>query len=422
MIMPGRAVAALQRVRARGRPAASGAARPSLSPSIVVTDAPSACTASTVHDFTASPSRCTVQAPHDDVSQPMCVPVSPSSSRRKCTSNVRGSTSRSIREPLTVSAMVCPTCAPPGGWRAGWAYVGRVDHTPGDRATAILGTVDRVHVSAPASSANLGPGYDCLGVALPLRNDVVVERMPAPLEVILEGEGEGDPARRRDEPRRPGVPPCERPDRRRAALHAHESRAAALGHRKLERGDRGGARGRARADRVSPVDAETAAAARGRDGGTSRQRRPPRSSAASRSRSAASRRWRVASQPPAGLGVRARGARPTRCARRSRGRRCDPRSRARTRSTSLQRSALLVDLLATGALELLPRALSDRMHEPDRAALTPLLGQLRDARRCAAVLRGDALGCRPERARVGARGGNGGCRRRRCAPACPTRR
>jgi homoserine kinase len=44
---------------------------------------------------------------------------------------------------------------------------------------------------------------------------------------------------------------------------------------------------------------------------------------------------------------------------------------------SLQRSALLVDLLATGALELLPRALSDRMHEPDRAALTPMLGQLR---------------------------------------------
>ncbi len=45
---------------------------------------------------------------------------------------------------------------------------------------------------------------------------------------------------------------------------------------------------------------------------------------------------------------------------------------------SLQRSALLVDLLATGALDLLPRALSDRLHEPDRAALAPLLGRLRD--------------------------------------------
>src|SRR3954464_3076579 len=49
--------------------------------------------------------------------------------------------------------------------------------------------VDRVHVTAPASSANLGPGYDCLGVALPLRNDVVVERSSGPLEVVLLGEG-----------------------------------------------------------------------------------------------------------------------------------------------------------------------------------------------------------------------------------------
>ncbi|HEY1479330.1 MAG TPA: hypothetical protein VGF46_04840, partial [Gaiellales bacterium] len=45
---------------------------------------------------------------------------------------------------------------------------------------------------------------------------------------------------------------------------------------------------------------------------------------------------------------------------------------------SLQRTALLVDLLATGAIEHLPRALSDRLHEPDRAALTPLLGRLRE--------------------------------------------
>jgi homoserine kinase len=49
--------------------------------------------------------------------------------------------------------------------------------------------VDRVHVTAPASSANLGPGYDCLGVALPLRNDVVVERVAGPLEVVLRGAG-----------------------------------------------------------------------------------------------------------------------------------------------------------------------------------------------------------------------------------------
>ena len=44
-------------------------------PSIVVTSVPSACTASTVHDFTDSPSSSTVQAPHDDVSQPTLVPL-----------------------------------------------------------------------------------------------------------------------------------------------------------------------------------------------------------------------------------------------------------------------------------------------------------------------------------------------------------
>ena len=49
----------------------------------MVTEAPSACTASTVHDLTASPLRCTVQAPQLDVSQPTCVPVRPSSIAQK---------------------------------------------------------------------------------------------------------------------------------------------------------------------------------------------------------------------------------------------------------------------------------------------------------------------------------------------------
>ena len=49
--------------------------------------------------------------------------------------------------------------------------------------------MQRITVSAPASSANLGPGYDCLGVALPMRNVVEVERRPGPLEVRVAGEG-----------------------------------------------------------------------------------------------------------------------------------------------------------------------------------------------------------------------------------------
>ena len=51
--------------------------------------------------------------------------------------------------------------------------------------------VQRITVSAPASSANLGPGYDCLGVALPPRNIVEVERRPGPLSVSVSGEGAG---------------------------------------------------------------------------------------------------------------------------------------------------------------------------------------------------------------------------------------
>src|SRR4051794_30853821 len=74
-------------------------------PSIVVTSASSAWTARTVQLFTASPLRWTVQAPQFDVSQPTCVPVSPSVSRRKCTNSCRGSTSPACSCPLTVTVI-----------------------------------------------------------------------------------------------------------------------------------------------------------------------------------------------------------------------------------------------------------------------------------------------------------------------------
>ena len=49
---------------------------------MVVTLAPSACTASVVQDLTATPSISTVHAPHWLVSQPIFVPVSPASRRK----------------------------------------------------------------------------------------------------------------------------------------------------------------------------------------------------------------------------------------------------------------------------------------------------------------------------------------------------
>jgi homoserine kinase len=47
-----------------------------------------------------------------------------------------------------------------------------------------------LRVSAPASSANLGPGFDCLAVALELRNEVEVARLDGDqVRVVVEGEG-----------------------------------------------------------------------------------------------------------------------------------------------------------------------------------------------------------------------------------------
>ena len=81
----------------------TGCIIPSLArPSAVVISCPLAWAASTVHDFTDSPSSSTVQAPHEVVSQPMFVAVRSATSRTKCTSSMRSSTSAVICLPLTV--------------------------------------------------------------------------------------------------------------------------------------------------------------------------------------------------------------------------------------------------------------------------------------------------------------------------------
>lgn len=49
-----------------------------------------------------------------------------------------------------------------------------------------------VRVSVPATSANLGPGFDCLGLALALRDELEAELAPDGLVVEVEGEGAPD--------------------------------------------------------------------------------------------------------------------------------------------------------------------------------------------------------------------------------------
>ena len=45
-----------------------------------------------------------------------------------------------------------------------------------------------VSVGVPATSANLGPGFDCLGIALELTDTLVAEVVPEGLEVHVAGE------------------------------------------------------------------------------------------------------------------------------------------------------------------------------------------------------------------------------------------
>ena len=51
---------------------------------------------------------------------------------------------------------------------------------------------DALTITAPATSANLGPGFDVLGLALDLANEVIIRRRPGALAVHVEGEGAGE--------------------------------------------------------------------------------------------------------------------------------------------------------------------------------------------------------------------------------------
>ena len=57
----------------------------------------------------------------------------------------------------------------------------------------------RVRVSVPATSANLGPGFDCLALALGLRNEIELGSAPAGGSLQVEQHGEGADTLPRDE-------------------------------------------------------------------------------------------------------------------------------------------------------------------------------------------------------------------------------
>lgn len=51
---------------------------------------------------------------------------------------------------------------------------------------------DFVAVKVPATSANLGPGFDCMGLALDLWDEVSIHATTGPTSVVVEGEGAGN--------------------------------------------------------------------------------------------------------------------------------------------------------------------------------------------------------------------------------------
>ena len=122
-------------------------------PSMVVTSAPCACTASMAQDLTARPFTCTVQAPHWLVSQPTWVPVSIRCSRSAWTSRVLGGTSTLAARPLTVY------------WTCIWLSPGVV--LAGEERAHDLAEGIRVTLIARASSA--APQRPSLGTTLDFR-------------------------------------------------------------------------------------------------------------------------------------------------------------------------------------------------------------------------------------------------------------
>ena len=235
-----------------------------------------------------------------------------------------------------------------------------------------------------------------------MRNAVEVERRPGPLEVSVSGEGAEVLPCDAIEPRRALVRRgLGRPARRPRVPHAQRGAAASRAPaRPAPRSSRASPPSLALQDR--PHGSGRADRAGGADRGPPRQRRRrDRRRLHARARRRARRCCAASSRRPAS---RSCSSCPiTRSAPRSRASRCGAEVPRADAVYSLQRTALLVHALATGDLDALPRALDDRLHQPDRsgadAAVLPPPGAPARPRR----LRLHALGRRPEHAALGAR-------------------
>ncbi|HET6173494.1 MAG TPA: homoserine kinase [Gaiellales bacterium] len=235
--------------------------------------------------------------------------------------------------------------------------------------------MERISVSVPASSANLGPGYDCLGVALPLRNWLEVQLRPGPLEVSVTGEGA-------------------------ETLPADETNLVVRSFAQVWDGPLDGLA--FRMQNSVPLQAGTgsssAAIVAGLAASLALQGRPhgidelialaaPLEGHPDNVAAAIAGGFTLALDgeapllrripPPPGLAFvlvvpdHALGTTESRKSLRPEVPRADA-------VYSLQRTALLVHALGAGDLAALPRALDDRLHQPDRSQLTPLFCRLQE--------------------------------------------
>ena len=208
----------------------------------------------------------------------------------------------------------------------------------------------------PASSANLGPGFDVLAAALGLRMELEVEETGR-----FEVRTDLSIAR----------------DRRNLAVRGFSALRPVDGVRFTIRSDipLSGGLGTSAAAYVAGLAAADALNGGGADllAEAARLEGHPDNVAAALLGGfvicAGARAERL--EPPAGPVGGARGARRARCGRPRRGRRCPPEVPMADAVFNVSRASLLVLGLARGDLELVARGLEDRLHQPRRASLYP---------------------------------------------------